>query len=246
MTNKFVLRSAAMRLILCILLAIGCLAGNAYAADELVLTRSDAGAVSYVLTTGGGTPAYAVILMPGGNGILDPRMTNGRLSMRASGNFLIRSRALFATGPFVAASTDATTSPERILAIAGDLQKRFGPLKVYVVGTSRSTESTMALSAPLDGKVAGFVHSSSMSSIASFDPRKFKSRHLIVLHRLDACRVTRPSGGEASHRNYGTELIEMDGGKSTGDDCEAFAYHGYNGIEAQTVEKIKAWIIAGR
>src|SRR6185437_8222775 len=83
-TNKFVLGSAAMRLILCILLAIGCLAGNAYAADELVLVRShEAGAVAYVLTTGGSTPAYAVILMPGGNGIPDPRMTNGGLKMRA-------------------------------------------------------------------------------------------------------------------------------------------------------------------
>jgi hypothetical protein len=157
-----------MRRILCILLTIGCLAGNAWAADELVSVRStDAGSVAYVLTTGGGTPTYAVILMPGGNGILDPRMSNGRLSLRAGGNFLIRSRALFAAGPFVAASTDATTSPERILAIAGDLQKRFGPLKVYVVGTSRSTESTMALSAPLDGKVAGFVHSSSMNPMAA-------------------------------------------------------------------------------
>ena len=234
-----------MRLILCILLAIGSLAGNAWAADELVLVRShDAGAVAYVLTTGGSTPAYAVILMPGGNGILDPRMTNGRLTMRASGNFLIRSRALFATGPFVAASTDATTSADRILAIVGDLQRRFGPLRVYVIGTSRSTDSTMALSTPLDGKVAGFVHTSSMSAIASFDPRKFRSRHLIVLHRMDACRVTRPSAGEASHRNYGTELIEVEGGKSTGDDCEAFAHHGYNGIERETVDKIKAWIAA--
>ena len=237
-----------MRLILCILLAIGCLAGNAQAADELALVRSgDAGAVAYVLTTGGGTPTYAVILMPGGNGILDPRMNNkGQVSMRAGGNFLIRSRALFASGPFVAASTDATTSPERILAIAGDLQKRFGPLKVYVVGTSRSTESTMALSAPLDGKVAGFVHSSSMNPIGSFDTRNFRSRHLIVLHRSDPCRVTQPSNGAAAHRKYGTELIEMDGGKSTGPDCEAFSHHGYNGIEAETVEKIKAWIVAGR
>ena len=236
-----------MRLILCILLAIGSLAGNAWAADELVLVRShDAGAVAYVLTTGGSTPAYAVILMPGGNGILDPRMTNGRLTMRAGGNFLIRSRALFAAGPFVAASTDATTSPERILAIAGDLQQRFGPLKVYVIGTSRSTESTMALAAPLDGKVAGFVHSSSMSAISGFDTRPYKSRHLIVLHKGDVCRVTLPTAGEAAHRKFGTELIEMDGGKATGPDCEAFSHHGYNGIEAETVNKIKAWIVAGR
>jgi hypothetical protein len=232
-----------MRRFLCILLASACLASPAWAGEQLV---TDLSSGPYVLTTGGDKPTYAVILMPGGSGILDPRLnSNGRLAMRAGGNFLIRSRGLFATGPFVAVSTDATTSPDRILAIAGDLQKRFGPLKVYVVGTSRSTEATMALSAPLDGRVAGFVHSSSMSGIATFDPRRFRSRHLIVLHRYDACRVTRPSAGEASHRTYGTDLIEMEGGRSTGDDCEAFAHHGYNGIEQQTVDRIKAWIVAG-
>lgn len=236
-----------MRLLFSIILALCCLLGRAWAADELAFgTTADGTSVPYVLTTGGGKPAYAVVLMPGGNGILAPRLDNGRLAIRAGANFLIRSRALFASGPFVAASTDATTTPGRILAIDADLQKRFGPLLVYVIGTSRSTDSTMALAAPLDGKVAGFVHSSSMSAIVSFDPRKFQSRHLIVLHRRDACRLTRPSAGEASHRSYGTELIEMDGGKSTGDDCEAYAYHGYNGIEAETVDRIKAWIVAGK
>jgi hypothetical protein len=225
-----------------ILLALICLSGTARAADEL----ASAGPFSYLLTTGGGQPAYAVILMPGGRGILEPRLdNNGKIVFRMGGNFLIRSRALFATGAFVAASTDATTSPDRILAVAGDLQRRYGgAIRIYVVGTSRSTESTMALAAPLDGKVAGFVHSSSMGAIASFDTRKFRSRHLIVLHKRDACRVTRPSAGVAAHKTFGTELIEMDGGKSTGNDCEAFAYHGYNGIERETVEKIKAWIAA--
>ena len=104
----------------------------------------------------------------------------------------------------------------------------------------------MALARPLDGKVAGFVHSSSMNAISSFDPHGLKSRHLIVIHRKDACTATKPSGGAASNRSYGTELIEMDGGSSTGDDCEAYAHHGYNGIERQTVEKIKQWIVAGR
>jgi hypothetical protein len=237
-----------MKLLSSIIIVLGCLAGPAWSADEVAAgSTADGRSVPYLLTAGGGNPTYAVILMPGGPGILEPRLgTNGKPTFRAGGNFLIRSRALFATGPFVAASTDATTSPERILAIVGDLQKRFGTLKVYVIGTSRSTDSTMALAAPLDGRVAGFVHTSSMSAIGSFDPRKFKSRHLIVLHRLDACRVTRPSAGEASHRSYGTELIEMDGGKSTGDDCEAFAYHGYNGIERETIDKIKAWIVAGK
>ena len=36
----------------------------------------------------------------------------------------------------------------------------------------------------------------------------------------------------------------MSGGTSTGDDCEAYAHHGYNGIEQQTVEQIRAALIA--
>jgi hypothetical protein len=220
----------------------------AWATDELASAKlADGTTLSYLLTTSGGQrPTYAVILMPGGKGILAPRTdSGGKIVMSGSGNFLIRSRELFAAGPFVAASTDATTSPDRILAIVGDLQRRYPGVKVYVIGTSHSTDSTMALARPLDGKVAGFVHTSSMGAISNLDPRGLKSRHLIVLHKLDACKFTRPSSGMASHRNYGTELIEMEGGKSTGDACEAFAYHGYNGIEQPTVEKIKAWIMAG-
>ena len=220
----------------------------AAARDELVTSARTPGGetIPYVLTTKAGAPVYAVILMPGGSGVMNPRMVDGKLVFGFGGNFLIRSRELFADGRFVAASTDATSTPARILAIAQDLERRFGKVAVYVIGTSRSTDATMALSAPLDGQVAGFVHTSSMNGIAGFDPRKFRSRHLVVYHRMDACRVTRPSASAASRSSYGTETIEMEGGTSSGDDCEARAYHGYNGIEAATVDRIKAWIAAGR
>ena len=220
----------------------------AAARDELVTSARTPGGetIPYVLTTKAGAPAYAVILMPGGSGVMNPRMVDGKLVFGFGGNFLIRSRELFADGRFVAASTDATSTPARILAIAQDLERRFGKVAVYVIGTSRSTEATMILAAPLDGQVAGFVHTSSMNGIASFDPRKFRSRHLVVYHRMDACRVTRPSASAASRSSYGTETIEMEGGTSSGDDCEARVYHGYNGIEAETVARIKAWITAGR
>jgi hypothetical protein len=234
-----------MKLSISAFFAIACVASAAFAADELASgTSSDGMSVPYVLTTGEGRqPVYAVILMPGGTGIMSPRLGfNGRLTFGLGGNFLIRSRARFASGLFVAASTDATSAPDHILAIAADLQKRYGPLQLHVIGTSRSTEATMALAVPLDGKVAGFVHTSPMNTVAGFDPRRFRSRHLIVLHRMDACRVTRSANGEASHRRYGTELIAMEGGTSIGEACEASAHHGYNGIEAETVERIKAWI----
>jgi hypothetical protein len=237
-----------MRLLLSLLFAACCLLRPAWAADELAIgAMPDGTTVPYILTKSGDEkPRYAIVLMPGGDGILAPRMSNGRLGFAGANDFLIRSRALFGTGPFVAASIDATSKPIHILAIAADLQKRFGPLAGYVIGTSRSTEATMALSAPLDGKVTGFIHTSSMGGIAFFDTRKFRSRHLIVLNRLDTCRLSLPAAGQAAHRDYGTNLIVMAGGRTVGDDCAPDSQHGFSGIEALTVEKIQAWILDGK
>src|SRR5438105_6701718 len=113
-----------MRRLFCgLLLLMFCSA--AWASEERASGKTaDGSSVAYLLTTSGQTPSYAVILMPGGKGIMSPQ----------SGNFLIRSRAIFAEGPFVAASTDATSKPDRILAIAGDLQRRYPGIKLYVVG----------------------------------------------------------------------------------------------------------------
>lgn len=54
--------------------------------------------IPYILTSKPGTPAYAVIMMPGGKGVMDPRMVDGKLVFSGGGNFLIRSRELFADG----------------------------------------------------------------------------------------------------------------------------------------------------
>jgi hypothetical protein len=61
--------------ILCGLLLL--LSPAAWAGDELASGKmADGTSVPYVLTTGGGTPAYALILMPGGVGVLSPHLHN--------------------------------------------------------------------------------------------------------------------------------------------------------------------------
>ena len=234
-------------LFLLLVISLGLDVNAALAMDDKAVTAKpyDGEPLRYVLTNEGASPKYAVILMPGGLGRLAMPNADGPVGIKLNDNFLIRSRRLFVDSQFVAASTGATTAPGKITAIITDLESRYGKLKVYVIGTSRSTESTMALTKPLDGQVAGFIHTSSVNAIASLDTRGLKSRHLIVAHNRDVCRATRPSNSQSSSKTYGTELIMMDGGKSVDDDCEAWAYHGYNGIEKETVDKIKAWILAG-
>ena len=62
---------------------------------------------------------------------------------------------------------------------------------------------------------------------------------------MDTCFVTPLAASQVSHDKYGTELIVMEGGISVGDVCEAYAHHGYNGIEKETDEAIKSWVRRG-
>src|SRR5690348_3946413 len=109
---------------LALLMLLG-VVGAAAAKDELADVRTaDGTKFTYLLTTNDpSSPRYAVILMPGGPGKLDPRMNNGKIVLSAGGNFLIRTRSLFADPKFVAVATDATSTPGRIQAIAADLEK---------------------------------------------------------------------------------------------------------------------------
>lgn len=236
------MRLASSGLVLVAVLA----AGPAVAKDELVTSAHyDSGEViPYVLTASGDAPTHAILMMPGGPGNLAPHLDlNGQLVMTWGNNFLMRVRGMF--GPRIAAvSMDATTTPERVMAVVDSLQRRFGPLKVYVAGNSLSSASTMRLGERLDGRVAGFIHTSSVNAIASYDTRKFKSRHLMVAHRMDSCSGTVASSAQHAHNIYGTDLILIEGGVSVGKPCEAVAHHGFNGVEKETVDRIVAWMLA--
>ena len=237
---------AAAAWLLCCLPAI---ADEEAVGDRLMETApaADGEAVRYVLTLANPSlPKYLVILMPGGSGDVSPEMQDGKLVFQGEENFLIRSRALFADAETLAVSTDATFEADRILTIVNDVGRTYPNLKVYVIGTSRSTDATMALAPELDGQVAGFVHTSSMGGIADFDTTKLKSRQLLVHHNQDGCKNTPSSSAHYNHEKFGTDLIIVEGGSSVGKPCKAFAHHGYNGIENEVVGKIKGWIRQGK
>jgi len=234
-----------MRFLLLLALLIVSLHAKASCTDQLIdnVRYSDEFTVPYILTSQHQSPRYVLILMPGGAGTLNPHINNeGKLQFGFAGNFLIRSRNQFCDSQFTTASTNSTESPERMGALVNDLQTRFPNAKICMVGTSRSTYSTMGLAEKFDGKIDCIIHTASMNQIARFDTRKFKSRHLMVHHKNDPCHLTTYASTQSNHERYITPLITMEGGSSTGDACQAFSFHGFYGIEQQTIDQIKAWI----
>jgi len=217
------------------------------AAEELVTTARYANgeAVPYILNTGAGSPKYVIILFPGGSGNMDPRVENGKLVYGFRGNFLIRSRPHIVDHEFATVSTNSSRSEERIQAVLDDIKRRYPEARIYLMGTSNGTDPTRVLAGYLADRIAGVIHTASLGAIRGLDARKYRNRHLLVHHRNDPCHATPFSAAAASHQDYGTELIAMEGGISTGERCEAFSYHGFNGIERETIDAIKIWIRRG-
>jgi hypothetical protein len=70
---------------------------------------------------------------------------------------------------------------------------------------------------------------------------------LVVHHEHDGCRLCNfadvPSLMSKLSNAPRKELLAFKGGENRGDPCEAFAYHGHNGLESDVVRKTAAWIL---
>jgi len=211
----------------------------------------------------------AVILFAGGEGGLQIA-SDGSMAW-GKGNFLVRTRESFAAKSLRVAVIDAPSDHQRYPFLAGFRQtpehaadvkaviawlREQSKVPVWLIGTSRGTQSAAFVATSLDAAEGpdGVVLTSSVLR----DPRsrpvpampldKLRIPVLVVHHELDDCKV-------CAFRDIGSLMEKLDsvpvkalltfkGGRSAGDPCEAFAYHGYNGIEDEVVEKIAAWIVA--
>jgi dienelactone hydrolase len=213
-------------------------------------------------------PRAAVILFAGGHGGLQVDEA-GKIGW-GGGNFLVRSRQLFAAQGLLVAVIDAPSdrqSPPHLSgfrqtpAHAADVQaviawlKQHTKLPVWLIGTSRGTQSVAYLATTLSGKDApdGLV----LTATILTDPRgrpvpdmkleALKMPVLVVHHEQDGCRLClfsdmpRLMGKLAALPRK--ELLTFTGGNNVGDPCEARAYHGFNGLEAEVVARIAEWML---
>jgi pimeloyl-ACP methyl ester carboxylesterase len=215
-----------------------------------------------------GQPRAAVILLAGGHGGLQI-FPNGSFKW-GEGNFLVRTRGLFEQQGLAVAVVDAPSdrqsapflngfrqTPEHVAdlrAVIAWLREKTG-VPVWLVGTSRGTQSAAWATTQLpraEGGPDGLVLTSSILD----DPRgrpvpampleRVAVPVLVVHHQQDGCRLCAFPGTARLMEKLTAaprkELIAVSGGISQGDPCEAMAYHGYNGLEADVVGRIAAWI----
>lgn len=212
-------------------------------------------------------PKAIVILFTGGNGSLQIS-PSGALGP-GKGNFLIRTRQQWADKGFITVLVDAPSdrqqepflsgyrqTPEHIAdikAVIAALRQR-AKLPVWLIGTSRGTQSVAFITAALpkvdgpDGLVltSTILNDPRSRSVPAMALEKITVPTLVVHHQQDACAVcdpvTLPALMSKLTQVSRKELVTFEGGITKGDPCEALAYHGFNAIEPQVVNRIAGWI----
>jgi pimeloyl-ACP methyl ester carboxylesterase len=215
-------------------------------------------------------PKAAVILFPGGHGGLQV-FPNGSMKW-GEGNFLVRTRQLFADAGLAVAVVDAPSDRQSAPFLGGfrqkpehadDIKAVIGWLRenakvpVWLVGTSRGTVSAAYVATELAAAPVGPDGLVLTSTILTDDKGrpvpamplgKIRVPVLVVHHEQDGCAHCAFSDVPALTGKLGrspkTQLLTFKGGGNKGDPCEAFAYHGFNGLEGEVVQQTVAWILA--
>lgn len=216
------------------------------------------------------SPKATVVLFAGGHGGLQIS-PHGDFGW-GKGNFLVRSRELFAALGFLVAVVDAPSDRQSAPFLGGFRQtsehvsdikaviawlRQDARVPVWLVGTSRGTQSAAFIAielGPAKGGPDGVVLTATIlkddrgRAVPEMPLERVAVPVLVVHHRQDGCKASAyadlPGLLERLTASPRKHLLAFDGGADRGDPCEAFAYHGFNGLERDVVAKIAEWVVA--
>ena len=210
---------------------------------------------------------HSVILFAGGKG----KLNIDESGIGDEGNFLVRTRDLFASQGMVVAVVDKPTDKKKLFkfrktkkhakdikAVIKFLRKRHPGNPLWLVGTSRGTISVANIAARFQGgaKPDGIVLTSSVTkkskkkrdSLDDIDLSAITVPTYVVHHKDDDCNVTPYDGAEALMDALSSvdvkEFKGFSGGDTTGNPCKGKSYHGFLDIEEKVVKSIVDWIKA--
>jgi len=250
-----------------ILLALLLFSSIVQAGINLVSLDTRPGVVQDIFVEQPSNSKANLILFAGGKGKI--KLSSGKY--KTSNNFLIRSRHLFTANSFTTVLVDAPSDKQDKLGmlkgfrnsqqhlqdieVVIDYIRSLNNKPIWLVGTSRGTESAAYIAVNLNSKIDGLVLTSSISktnnkgtSVTDLDLDKLTVPVLAIHHKNDKCKTTKPKVIKDIHRkSYNSSRVEtrlFTGGDTpkSNNPCQARTYHGYFGIEKEVVENINNFI----
>lgn len=252
----------------CVFAVLSC-SGHAQIAQRVIDIPTRPGVTQRLLVLPAADPKATVILFAGGHGGL--QMSPSGSFKWGAGNFLIRSRQLFADQGLTVLVVDAPSDRQSPPFLAGYRQKpehaadikaviawarEQTKVPVWLVGTSRGTQSAAFIATELGRSEGpdGLVLTSTIVSddkgrpVPAMPIDKLRIPVLVVHHEQDGCRLCAFRDIPALMNKLSDaprkKLLSFTGGEDRGDPCEAAGYHGFNGLEREVVAQTASWILA--
>lgn len=243
----------------------------AHAMDTVLTLTPRPGVTLRVLVDRPAAPIGSVVLMAGGDGVLnlDER---GTITSDLRNNHLMRTRAAYVNAgyavfvPDIASDQKGTRGYRFTDAYAHDVAAvitaaRAVARPVAIIGTSRGALSVASVltrqSAVMpdaavfsSGVLLGNEGNAGSASTVG-DASRIRVPVMLLRHRLDACRVTSPGDADKFRamltRAPRVDIVTLDGGgprSNTAEPCGAAHYHGFYGIDDQAVAATLQWLAA--
>jgi pimeloyl-ACP methyl ester carboxylesterase len=254
-------------------LVAGLAAGPARAAESVATVATRPGvSVRAVVVESSGAPSATLILFAGGDGrIRIPEDGVTETWALERGNFLVRTRRMFAAQGFLVIVPDVASDRSGLTgarigdAHVADMQAliafaraRAPKSPVWLVGTSMGTVSAAHGAASLGSEIAGLVLTSPVTEDSAgrraSDEKVPQARlgviavpTLVLSHRDDGCHMSPPAGARAlegllaAAKPVVVETIEG-GLPPQSEPCQAMSAHGYLGVEREAVDAITRFV----
>jgi predicted esterase len=227
---------------------------------DIITFGTRIGVTQQILIESPDNPRANLILFAGGKGKI--KLNNGKY--KNNKNFLVRSRQLFIDRGFATILIDAPSDKQGKLGMLKGFrnsQKHVQDIEavieyirtsnnkpIWLVGTSRGTESAAYAAVHLNDKIDGVVLTSSISrtdnkgtSVTDLALDKITVPVLAIHHKEDKCKATIPKViKNIKSKAYNSSRVEtklFSGGDEpiSKNPCQARTYHGYLGIEGEVV-----------
>ena len=225
------------------------------------LALSDGG-MERVLFASPANPTATLIMLPGGNGMVD-FARDGTVRQMAN-SFLLRTLPLWQEQGFAA----AVLSPPNGMSLLGyrhtpasavtvgqavDFVRSRANVPVWLIGTSQGTTAAVGAAARLGDKVAGIVlmspvtgRSSAGETLFDSEPERVAVPVLIVTNSADTCPASPPSAaariGDALTHAPRIHVLSLESAPTQEHPCDAQSPHAYFGIEQTAVAAVAQWI----
>jgi dienelactone hydrolase len=217
--------------------------------------------LSYLLDVPEGQEPGAILLViPGGNGLINLKTRDGKIRHDLQNNLFIRNTKLFHERRIGVAMPDVPSDRDKgvnatfrkgrehaddLRAVLKDLKIRYPKSKIYFASSGSGGVSALFAAGHSGGDLDGVILAGAdTSQLHAYDHSAVKTPVLMMHHVMDSCDPSPMIEAKEIANRYSFTLIPFSGGASDQDkdSCAFRTKHGLFGFDDKVVATIRDWM----